>query len=399
MRDRCPVCDQPAPAELARSLEMPILMNRIYSTPEAGRSAARAPLEFVACRSCGFAWNRAFDASLIVYDEEYENDQTFSPAFRAHMEARARDVVASVPAGEPICYLEVGCGQGRFIEEIVKAADGRLRAAEGFDPAWRGREGEGPAGSRIYRAYFGVETASRLLQAPNVVVTRHTIEHVPDPLEFLVAIREALGPDSPARLWIETPCVDWIVRHRAMQDFFYEHCSLFTASSLALVLRRAGFESPRVEHVFGGQYLWAEAMAGHPADEAVAEIPADHEYLDRVRDDFVRHWRQSLVRASAQGPVALWGAGAKGVSFSILIDPDHDTINHVVDVNPAKQGHFLPGSGLPVVSPEESALRNPGTIFVMNVNYLDEIAVTAREVGLTARLVPIDDGESDEDQH
>lgn len=399
MSDRCPVCDQPAPAALDRPLEMPILMNRIYSTPEEGRSAALAPLEFVACRGCGFVWNRAFDASLIVYDEEYENDQTFSPAFRNHMEARARDVVSSVPAGEPICYLEVGCGQGRFIEEVVRAAEGRLRAAEGFDPAWRGQEGEGPAGSHIYRVYFGVETASRLQQAPNVVATRHTIEHVSDPLGFLVAIREALGPDSTARLWIETPCVDWIVRHRAMQDFFYEHCSLFTASSLALALRRAGFESPRVDHVFGGQYLWAQAVAGRRRDAAVPEMPAGRESLDRVRDDFVRHWRHALMQASSHGPVALWGAGAKGVSFSILIDPDHDTIDHVVDVNPAKQGHFLPGSGLAVVSPEESARRRPGTIFVMNVNYLDEIAVTAREVGLTARLVPIDDGEFDEDQH
>lgn len=392
MKDACPICAKPAAVALDRPMEMPILMNRIYPTSEAGRAAARGPLEFVACQGCGFTWNRAFDPGLIVYDEEYENDQTFSQAFREHMEARAHDVVASIDAAEPIHYLEVGCGQGRFIAEVTRIGGDRVQSAEGFDPAWRGAEGEGPSGSRIYRVYFGVDTAARMSHAPNVVATRHTIEHVPDPVAFLSAIREALGPASAARIWVETPCVDWIIRNRAMQDFFYEHCSLFTAQSLALALRKAGFSAPRVAHVFGGQYLWAEAFAGDGKDEPDARIvlPPAHERLDKVREEFLERWRGEVAAAAARGPVALWGAGAKGVSFSILSDPDCAIIDHVVDVNPGKQGHFLPGSGLLVLSPQESARRRPETIFVMNPNYLNEIAATASEAGITARLVPID---------
>ncbi|MCE9648249.1 MAG: methyltransferase domain-containing protein [Parvibaculum sp.] len=365
-------------------------MNRIYPTDEAGRAAAKGPLEFIACNHCGFTWNRAFDPALIVYDSEYENDQAYSPSFRAHMEERAEDVVGSAPEGQPISYLEVGCGQGRFLSQVVKAAGGRLRSAEGFDPAWRGKDGEGPDGSSIHRTYFDKDTASLLSHAPNVVATRHTIEHVPDPVAFLVAIREALGPSSTARLWVETPCVSWIVRNSAMQDFFYEHCSLFTAGSLAAALRRAGFASPRVRHVFGGQYLWAEAVAGEATDEDTAEPETEHPSLELARENFIRHWRAELEAARARGIVALWGAGAKGVSFSILADPERKTIDHVVDVNPGKQGFFLPGSGLRVVSPQGSAERKPQTIFVMNPNYMGEIAETAREAGIVARLVAIE---------
>lgn len=396
MSDQCPICDNEASASLDRPLQMPILMNRIYRTAEAGRAAARGPLEFMACPRCGFVWNRAFDADLIVYDEEYENDQAYSPAFRAHMTDRARDVVQSVSPDERISYLEVGCGQGRFVAEVAAVAGDRLLSAEGFDPAWRGRDGDGPGGTQIHRVYFSRETASRLRFAPNVVATRHTIEHVKDPLEFLVAIRSALGPKSNARLWVETPCIDWILRKRAMQDFFYEHCSLFSARSLAYAMVRAGFAEPRVRHVFGGQYLWADAVAGResgsfPLGENTAVVA-----LDKVRDGFIAYWQERVKAAAERGPVALWGAGAKGVSFAILSDPDSGLIDHVVDVNPQKQGYFLPGSGLPVVSPEESAKRNPATIFVMNENYVKEISAKAREVGLNARLVPVDDGDGDE---
>ena len=78
------------------------------------------------------------------------------------------------------------------------------------------------------------------------------------------------------------------------------------------------------------------------------------------------------------------------MSFALLSDPEQRMIDHVVDVNPAKQRKYLPGSGLLVLSPEEAAKRMAKTVFVMNPNYLDEISATAREVGINARLVPID---------
>ena len=106
-----------------------------------------------------------------------------------------------------------------------------------------------------------------------MIVSRHTIEHVPDPVAFLTAVRDALGERAEATIFLETPCVDWILRHDAMQDFFYEHCSLFTARALALALERAGFHAPRVEHVFGGQYLWARASAAPWAAPSAPPAP------------------------------------------------------------------------------------------------------------------------------
>jgi hypothetical protein len=57
-----------------------------------------------------------------------------------------------------------------------------------------------------------------------------------------------------------------------------------------------------------------------------------------------------------------------------MVDRSAQLIDHVVDINPAKQGHYMAGSGLKVLSPEQSASRQPATIFVMNPNYMAEIA-------------------------
>lgn len=386
----CPICRSSHVAALDAPVEVPILMNRVYSSFEEARAAPRAPLHLFGCADCGFVFNRAFRPELVSYDGDYENEQSHSAAFAAHVRARAQDVIACAPDGERIDVLEVGCGQGRFLAEIERIAGDRLGTLQGFDPAWRGEERTGPGRARIHKACFGVTTADRLERPPNVVVFRHTIEHVPEPVAFLSAIRTALGPWSKARLLIETPCVDWIVERQAFQDFVYEHCSLFTARALAIALTRAGFREPRVGHVFGGQHLWASAATEGAADRPETGRSSCLASLAGARERFARRWRER-VRASAQeGPVAVWGAGAKGVTFALMADAENRLIDHVVDINPAKQNRHIAGTGLRVLAPHDAARLEPRTIFVMNPNYLDEIAGMARAVGIDAALVPID---------
>lgn len=387
-RSQCPVCAAVSIRPIDYRARTPVLMNRLYPTQAAARASVQGTLDIVACNHCGFAWNRAFEPALVVYDADYENDQTHSAAFAAHIADRAADVVRAVPADEPIDYLEIGCGQGAFIGDVSHAAGKRVRSAEGFDPAWRGLDRTGPDGSRIHKVYFTTETAHRLSHSPNVVASRHTIEHVPDPIAFLSAIRAALGPGSRARLFIETPCIDWILAHGAMQDLFYEHCSIFTAAALRHAMERSGFGRVEVSHVFGGQYLWASGIAGARIEET-ALPPRGQEPSLATGTAFAGKWRQDVQAARQAGAVALWGAGAKGVTFALLTDSGAEIFACAIDINPGKQGLHLAGTGLQVLSPQAAAAQNPKTIFVMNPNYLDEIGETMRACGIEARLVPI----------
>lgn len=387
--ETCGVCGAADTLSVDFRASVPVMMHRIYETVEAARAAERGTLDVVACQGCGFVWNRAFDSGLIDYDEQYENEQTYSLAFNDHVMERVADVVAAVPSDDEIRYLEVGSGQGGFIEKVAKSAGVRLRTAEGFDPAWRGNNDSFNSLVKIHKSYFDERSAHLLQCRPNVVVSRHTIEHVPDPIAFLTTIRRALGPEADAKVFIETPCVEWILQHLAMQDFFYEHCSLFTAASLGYALARSGFGVVGVRHVFGGQYLWCEAttISGPPSNPPRRKTHDD--YAD-ARSRFVKHWRHSVELARRDGGVAIWGAGAKGVTFAGLVDPDNVLLDHAIDVNPNKQGRHLAGSGLIVLAPEAAVQRAPRTIFVMNPNYLSEVRVLAENAGIAARLVPLD---------
>ena len=82
--------------------------------------------------------------------------------------------------------------------------------------------------------------------------------------------------------------------------------------------------------------------------------------------------------------MALWGAGAKGVTVANLLDPHCVLIDCVVDLNPNKQGHFIPGTGHPIVSPSELLGRGVKNAILMNPNYRQENLkiLIAADIGL-----------------
>ena len=378
MSPDCPICGSAQVVSLLDRAVAPVFQNLLHVTAEAARNCARGELAMRSCARCGHAWNAAFDAALVAYGPDYDNRQECSEAFREHLKERIAAVVEKSPAGE-IQVLEVGAGQGSFLADLAAAfGPGRVRRALGFDPAWRG--GNSKTGIEMVGSVFDAASLEASGPAADVVVSRHTIEHIPAPIAFLAALRGAFDQSPRARLFLETPDHDWIVRHGAVHDYFYEHCSLFTAASMAIGLKRAGFAPLEISSCFGGQYLWVVAKAEHYAPREAAGV--GHAYIER--------WRQDVADAQAAGPVVIWGAGAKGATFASLIDPAQERIAAIVDINPAKQGRYLPGTGHPIVAPNALVGMAPATVFVMNPNYRHEIADELSALGLAPRIQVVD---------
>ena len=110
---------------------------------------------------------------------------------------------------------------------------------------------------------------------------------------------------------------------------------------------------------------------------APARLHAKHPVLRGL----CRHeGRQAAKGGKHPNQQAIWGAASKGVIFSIHMLRAGAAIGLAVDINPAKQGRYLPVSGIYVSSPEQAMdLLKPGAhIFVMNSNYLPEISAQSR---------------------
>lgn len=387
----CPVCGAIDLQAVVCRPQVPVHQNRVFETQAQARGATRGDLDMQVCSSCGFVFNRCFDAARLGYEQDYDNTQSHSAVFDAYLDQRVEEMVQR-DGVRNAQVVEVGCGKGHFLRKLV-AYPGAGNRGLGFDPSHRGALSELDGRLRFAHRFYDAQCA----RIPaDVVVCRHVIEHVADPLALLRAVRGALRERPQARVFFETPCVSWILRHQVVWDFFYEHCSLFSAASLRRAFACTGFEVLQVRHVFGGQYLWLEARPatmpgpdgdGDMADRAAGEL-VDLAQSYRVGElSLLRQWAQALDRWRAEGPVALWGAGAKGVTFAHLLDPQQQRIDCVVDINPAKQGGHVAGSGHAIVPPSELPRRGVAHVVLMNPNYRQEVRATLDRLGSTARLI------------
>lgn len=381
----CPICQSNAWAAFLHHDAVPVHQNLVTNTRETARSVARGTLDLAVCTHCGFICNRRFDLSLLAYGEDYDNTQSCSAYFDAYLDDLVRHLVEQ--RGLRNCTIvEVGCGKGQFLRKLVSYPGANNRGF-GFDPSYVGPDTALDGRLQFRRCYYD-DTCTDV--RADAVICRHVIEHVPQPLALLHSVRTALAQTPQAKVFFETPCVEWILRHRVVWDFFYEHCSLFSAASLRTAFQQAGFAVHGVDSVFNGQYLWLEGQP-HPGPvppiAAAAETTALALAYSAEEQKLRRLWLQRLTTLRTHGKIALWGAGAKGATLANLVDPDAGLIDCLVDINPRKQGHYLPGTGHPIVAPAELPQRQVRQAILMNPNYRQENLQLLAQAHISLELI------------
>ncbi|MFJ2490903.1 class I SAM-dependent methyltransferase [Pseudomonas iridis] len=334
--------------ELYRVTDLPVLQNCTFADAESAQASASADMLLVQDERSGLIFNAAFDANKLSYDADYQNEQAHSGQFQKHL-SDVEGIIARHFKGREL--IEVGCGKGYFLE-LLK---GLGYSITGIDPAYEGDNAD------VIKAPF----TRGLGLAADAIVLRHVLEHIEDPVSFLSVIGEA---NQGGQIYIEVPCFDWILEHKAWFDLFYEHVNYFRLDDL----RRMFGTVHEAGHLFGGQYLYI--VADLSTLRLTPEQPVPRLTLPEGFTASLDRAVQIIQAAPEQGS-AIWGASSKGVIYSLFLQRAGVAVDRVVDINPAKQGRYLPLSGARVSSPQEAmdALPEGANLFVMNSNYLEEI--------------------------
>jgi hypothetical protein len=352
----------------------------------------RGDLRLAFCRACGFLTNVAFDPGLSEYSSRYEETQGYSERFVSFATDLARHWVEKFDLAGGTA-IEIGCGKGEFLEYLVDAGLGH---ATGIDPGLHPERLRAEVADRITARTAFYDAGYGPLEA-DAVICRHTLEHIPDVARFVRDIRAGIGDRTDTVVLFELPDVMRILDEVAFWDVYYEHCSYFSAGSLARLFRASGFEVLHVERVYDDQYLILEARPSTvPAAGQPLPIEDDLEQLAKgtrvFEEGFARTlsgWRDRLAALGrAGGTAVIWGSGSKGVSFLTNLGMD-DAVRCAVDINPFRQGKAMIGTGHLIVGPEALTDIQPQLVVAMNPIYLDEIQAELDRLRVPAELVAV----------
>ncbi len=333
------------------------MQNKLFSTRAQALAAPSASLEL--CQDeTGLVFNRSFDPAIVIYDDSYQNDQGYSSQFQRHLN-EVCELCCSYLVSKESLVVDVGCGKGGFVELLR----GKGVNAIGYDNAYQG------SSSYIRKSFFSVDSHDR----GDLLALRHVLEHIPSPWQFLNGIAAANGYQG--LLYLEVPDLEWILAHRSYFDLFHEHVNYFRAEDFS---RRFGddgliFESKS----FGGQYLSVvinleclrDCGQFSLANESNLDLQAAFGQLSEYEDN-------TYASLACNHEIVIWGAAAKGVMFAAKAPPTiKSKITYAIDINPKKQGCFMPISGVEVLDTTTGLERldQSSRVVIMNPNYEQEI--------------------------
>jgi SAM-dependent methyltransferase len=325
------------------------------------------------------------------YSTQFEESQHFSPTFNSFAGQLADEISAKCEL-EGKHVVEIGCGKGEFLVELCRRAEAR---GLGIDPGYRVDAGRcsGAEGVTFDIEYFGPQYKTVLA---DVVLCRHTLEHIAPVRDFVRSIREMLGRRAPSWAVFETPDFARVLREAAFWDVYYEHCSYLSVGSHARLFREQRFDVCEIRLDYDSQYIIQYASPA--AEKTTARFNVEHD-LEDLRElagsfqsraiDAREGWWERLRAARREGRrVVLWGGGSKAVSFLTTLNLNEE-VEAAVDVNPYKQGKFTPGTGHRIVAPESLIETPPDLVIVMNPVYVGEVTQSLEALGLRPEIAAL----------
>lgn len=383
---RCGVCGTADTRIFLELPSIPVQDGLLWATREQAQTSPVGDIRLTFCPSCGYVFNQSFEPAKLAYRKGYDISLHHSPVYRRFIAELTGRLAEEYALREKV-VLEIACGNGDFLRDLCRRAGSR---GIGFDPSLIPEETDADGGRLTFVADFYSERYAA--QAADLVCCRHLLQSVPEPLAFLEGLRRTLGT-RPIPVYTEVPNALRIFHETVPWYVVYEYRSFFTPASLARIFEIAGFEPRAVSDCFDGNYLGIHARVGttrSPGSERRRQIDALAEDLDafeRRSSRLIAGWNERLDVLQRSGRrVAAWGAGGRAITFFNLVRRA-ETVQDVVDINPKRQGLFLPRTAQRVLEPGALKKSRPDVVLITNPTFEEEIRAQVRDLGLACEFL------------
>lgn len=370
-RDTCSACASP---DLEQFLDLGLSPIADAYTATADEVSSTYPLQVAVCGKCRLVQLLEVVDHDVLFGTGYSFYSSASAPLSAYHAVYARDVLAKHKRLAARGVVEVGCNDGDLLRWFAGYP------ALGVDPS------SGPAAAAAARGLevavrpFGLAAAHDIRDhrgPQGIVIANHVLAHVADVADVLAGIKALLAPDGIAM--VEVQYLPDLLVNNAFDLVYHEHRNFFSLSalehaagrwdlhvidaeltdrqggSLRVTLARKPIDNPRVDAIRASEG-WLNNFGAYEGMQGRAE---------RIRDRL-----RGLLDAQP-GPIAGYGAPAKATTLLSFCGITAADLKFVVDTTLAKQGRYIPGTGIPIVAP--SAALNADVFLLLAWNYSQQI--------------------------
>ena len=345
------------------------------------------PLKVMVCEDCWLVQTQDFADARELFASDYAYFSSYSDSWLAHAERYVADMVERFRLGPGSHVVEVGSNDGYLLQYMQS----RGIECTGIEPTASTAAAARAKGIETIGEFFGSALAERLaaegLQA-DLIAANNVLAHVPDIDGFVRGVESLLRPHGVATF--EFAHLSRLIEGNQFDTIYHEHFSYLSLTTTQRICSANGLAVFDVEELptHGGSLrVYAQksttgtrqvtanvrTVLARESDDGVQSAgyyAGFQAKAERVRDDFLDFLVESRLEDKRVGA---YGAAAKGNTLMNFAGCDAGLVAYVVDRNPAKQGNFMPGSRIPIVS--EQVLRDdkPDYILILPWNLKAEV--------------------------
>jgi SAM-dependent methyltransferase len=363
------------------------LANSYIREDELGRMEPFYPLRAYVCDHCFLVQLDEFESPEHIF-ADYAYFSSFSSDWLEHARGYADMAIDRFRLNERSKVVEVASNDGYLLQYFRDKGVPVL----GVEPAWSVASVAIERGIPTRTVFFDAETSRQLLHAghgADLLVANNVLAHVPNLHSFVSGLKTLLKPGGA--ITVEFPHVLHLLDRTQFDTIYHEHFSYFSLRNVERVFLDHGLLVYDVEELpthggslrIYGKHEEDDSKPAHPRVQAVREkeeqgglyhMDAYASFGDKVaavKCDLL----DFLVRQRRAGKqVAGYGAPAKGNTLLNYCGIGPELLPYTVDLNPRKQGLYLPGSRIPIHRPERIAETRPDYVLILPWNLRREIS-------------------------
>jgi len=361
--------------------------NAYLSEADLARPEQYYPLKVMVCANCWLVQTEDYAQAEDLFSSDYAYFSSTSSTWLSHAKEYAEAMTARLDLDENSLVIEVASNDGYLLRNFVEAGIPCL----GIEPTASTADAAEDLGIPVLREFFGESLGSILAaegKQADLIAGNNVYAHVPDINDFTRGLKAALTPTGTITL--EFPHLMRLLEFSQFDTVYHEHFSYLSLYTVQRIFEQAELRVFDVEElsthggslrVFGchrdgpratadsvGNLLAAEAASGMQTLATYTEFQL---HADQVKDALLAFL--STQKREGKSVVA-YGAAAKGNTLLNYAGVRPDLLPLVCDAAPAKQGKFMPGSHIPIASPEMLRALEPDIVLVLPWNLAEEVA-------------------------
>jgi SAM-dependent methyltransferase len=345
------------------------------------------PLKVVVCNNCWLVQTEDYAGAEDLFDAEYAYFSSFSSSWLSHAENYVKDMARRFNLTNESLVVEVASNDGYMLQYVM----GANIPCYGIEPTAGTAKAAKQKGIEVVEEFFGVKLADSLVskgKQADLIAANNVLAHVPDINDFVAGFTQLLKPHGVATF--EFPHLMQLVEQAQFDTIYHEHFSYLSLTTVKHIFESNGltvFDVAEIPTHGGSLRVFAQRKDSgtHPMSQTVSELLTKEHSLgmtkleyytgfqsraDKIKDDLV----EFLIQAKRDNKkVIAYGAAAKGNTLLNYAGIRKDLLPAVIDLNPAKQNKYLPGSRIPVVNEEIITREKPNYVLILPWNIKDEV--------------------------